>query len=162
MPRQAVFAIMTFLHDLFTAVWIGGLITLGLTVLPAAKQVLGKGPQMKKLMDRIQDRLSTLVYISIVGLILTGVLLGNRTPAFNGLFRFGNRYSTVLTVKHLFVVAMIAVTLVRSLVLGRRPGPSTPSQEKLSVLLLLINVALGVVVLLLSGFAAAFSVAPAV
>jgi len=38
-----VFAIVTFLHDLFTAVWIGGVITLGITVLPSAKKVLGNG-----------------------------------------------------------------------------------------------------------------------
>jgi len=161
MPKQVVFAIVTFLHDLFTAVWVGGLITLGLSVLPAAKQALGKGPQMKNLMDTIQQRLSTLVYISIVGLMLTGMLLCNRAPAFNGLFSFGNPYSTVLAIKHLVVLAMIAITLVRSLVLGRRPGPPSPSQEKLSVLLLFVNVALGVVVLLLSGFTAALSVTPA-
>ncbi len=28
------FALITFLHDLFTAVWIGGLIALGVTILP--------------------------------------------------------------------------------------------------------------------------------
>jgi len=162
MPKQVVFAIVTFLHDLFTAIWIGGLITLGLTVLPAAKDVLGKGPDMKKLMDTIQKRLSTLVYVSIVGLILTGVLLSNRTPAFNGLFRFGNPYSTVLAIKHLAVLAMITVTLVRSLVLGRQREPSTPAREKLSVGLMFLNLALGILVLLLSGFSAAFSVTPAV
>jgi putative copper export protein len=160
MPKQIVFAMVTFLHDLFTAVWIGGLITLGLTVFPAAREALGKGPQMKRLMDTIQKRLSVLVYVSIVGLVLTGVLLSNRAPAFDGLFRFGNPYSTILTIKHLLVVAMIGIALYRSLVLGGRRGPTTPFQEKLSAGLLFANVALGVVVLLLSGFAAAFSVSP--
>jgi len=160
MPKQVVFAMVTFLHDLFTAVWIGGLITLGLTIFPAARRTLGKGPQMKGLMDAIQKRLSVLVYVSIVGLVLTGVLLGSRAPASNGLFRFGNAYSTLLTFKHLVVVAMIGITLYRSLVLGRWRGPTTPSEEKLSAGLLFVNVALGVVVLLLSGFAAAFSVSP--
>ncbi|MGD2164206.1 MAG: CopD family protein [Anaerolineae bacterium] len=160
MPKQIVFAMVTFLHDLFTAVWIGGMITLGLTVFPAAREALGKGSQMKRLMDTIQKRLSVLVYVSIVGLVLTGVLLSNRALAFNGLFRFGNAYSTILTLKHLVVVAMIGIALYRSLVLGRRRGPTTPSQEKLSAGLLFVNVGLGVVVLLLSGFAAAFSATP--
>jgi putative copper export protein len=157
MPKQIVFPVVTFLHDLFTAVWIGGLITLALTVLPAARDALGRGSQMKGLMDAIQKRLSVLVYVSIVGLVLTGLLLSNRAPAFNGLFRFGNAYSTLLTLKHVVVMAMVGIALYRSLVLGRRSGPSTPSQEKLSVVLLFVNVALGVVVLLLSGFAVAFS-----
>jgi putative copper export protein len=38
--QTIVFALVTFLHDLFTAVWIGGLITLGFTVMPSTKKVL--------------------------------------------------------------------------------------------------------------------------
>lgn len=160
MPKQLVFAIMTFLHDLFTAIWVGGLITLGFTVLPAARQALGEGPQMKRLMDTIQKRLSRLVYVSIVGLILTGVLLSNRAAAFSGLFQLGNLYSTALTLKHLLVLAMIAVTLYRSLVLGPHREPLRPGQERLSAALLFANMVLGVVVLLLSGLSAAFSATP--
>jgi len=155
-----MFAIITFLHDLFTAVWVGGVITLGITVLPSAKKVLGMGPQTKKLMDAIQKRLSVLVYVSIVGLLLTGLLQANRNPDFQGLFSFGNSYSTVLTIKHILVLAMVAVALFRSLVLGRRSGPSTPSQEKLKAGLLFLNIILGVAILLLSGFSAALASGP--
>jgi len=160
MPKQTVFAIVTFLHDLFTAVWIGGLITLGITVMPSAKKVLGMGPQTKQLMDAIQKRLSVLVYVSIVGLVLTGLLQANRNPAFQGLFSFGNPYSIVLSLKHILVLAMIVVALYRSLVLGRQSGPSTPSQEKLKAGLLFLNIALGIAVLLLSGFDTALSLGP--
>ena len=159
-PKLIVFAIIAFLHDLFTAVWIGGLITLGLTVLPSAKKVLGKGPEMRKLMDAIQKRLSVLVYASIVGLLLTGLLQANRAADFQGLFSFANTYSIFLSLKHVLVLAMIAITLYRSLVLGRRTGPSTPAQEKLSVKLLLLNMILGIAVLLHSGFGAALAAAP--
>ncbi|MEA3335906.1 MAG: hypothetical protein U9R25_08330 [Chloroflexota bacterium] len=160
MPKQTVFAIVTFLHDLFTAVWIGGLITLGIAVLPSVKKVLGMGPQTKELMDAIQKRLSVLVYVSIVGLILTGLLLSNRSPAFQGLFSFGNTFSTVLSLKHILVLVMVAVTLIRSLVLGHRSGPQSPAQEKLKIGLLFLNIALGIGVLLLSGFGAALSAGP--
>lgn len=156
MSKPIVYAIVVFLHDLFTAVWVGGLITLGLTVLPSAKQVLGRGPQTRLLMDAIQKRLAKLVYVSIVGLIITGVLQANRSPAFHGLFRFDTPYSTALALKHLVVLAMIAVTLFRSLVLGRQRQPLEPSQEKLSMALLVANLVLGVVVLLLTGIGVAF------
>jgi copper resistance protein D len=162
MPNQIVFALVIFLHDLFTAVWIGGLITLAITVLPSARQVLGKGPQMKKLMDAIQRRLSVLIYVSIVGLIVTGMLQANRNPAFEGLFHLGSAYSTALSLKHIAVVLMIGVALFRSLVLGRRREPLTPSQEKLNMGLLLLNVALGIVVLLLTGLSVAYGSAPPV
>ena len=160
MPKQIVFAVVTFLHDLFTAVWIGGLITLGLTVLPAARKVLGKGPQMKQLMDVIQKRLSVLVYVSIAGLVLTGLLLSNRAAAFDGLFHFGTPYSTVLSIKHILVLAMVGIALYRSLALGRRREPLTPNQEKLSFALVFLNMVLGIAILLLSGFSAALAARP--
>jgi putative copper export protein len=160
MPKQVVFAIVVFLHDLFTAVWIGGLIALALTVLPSARQVLGKGPEMKTLLKAIQRRLSVLVYVSIVGLIVTGVLQANRNPAFLGLFHFGSTYSTALSLKHIAVVAMIGITLLRSLVLGRRQAPLTPPQEKLNMGLLLLNMVLGIVVLLLTGLSVAYGSPP--
>jgi len=153
MQNQIVFAAVVFFHDLFTAVWIGGLIALGLAVMPAAREVLGKGPQMK--------RLSVLVYISMAGLVLTGLLQANRNPAFQGLFSLGNAYSTFLTLKHVLVVLMIAVALYRSLALGRRSGAPSPSQEKLSAGLLLLNTLLGVGVLLLTGLSVAFGAPPA-
>ncbi|MDF1515690.1 MAG: CopD family protein [Anaerolineae bacterium] len=158
MPTKTiVFALVTFLHDLFTAVWIGGLITLGLSVIPTAKKVLGKGPQTKKLVDAFQKRLSVLVYVSIVGLLLTGVLQANRSTEFQGLLHFGNAYSTVLSVKHILVVAMVGIALYRSLVLGRQRKPSSSSPEKLSAGLLLTNIILGITVLLPSGFCAALA-----
>ena len=160
MPNATVFALVTFLHDLFTATWIGGLITLGVIVLPSARQVLGKGPQMKKLLEAIQKRLSVLVYVSIAGLILTGMLQANRNPAFVGLFHFGNAYSVALSLKHVTVVAMVGIALYRSLVRGRRREPLTAAQEKLSVGLLLLNAMLGVAVLLLTGFSVAYGALP--
>jgi len=149
-----VFALVTFLHDLFTAAWIGGLITLGLTVMPSVKKVLGKGPETKKLMDTIQKHHSLFVYVSIIGLVLTGLLQANRSTVFLGLFSFGNTYSAVLAAKHILVLAMILIALYRSLALAKT---STPVQEKLKATLMILNIVLGISILLLSGFATALS-----
>jgi len=155
MPTKTiVFAMVTFLHDLFTAVWIGGLITLGLTVMPSIKKMLGKGPETKKLMDAIQKRQSVFTYVSLVGLVLTGLLQANRTSAFLGLFSLGNTYSAVLAVKHILVLAMIVIALYRSLALSKT---TTHAQEKLKAALLFLNIIFGVSILLLSGFATALS-----
>jgi len=155
MPTKTiVFAMVTFLHDLFTAVWIGGLITLGLTVMPSVKKILGKGPETKKLMDAIQKRHSVLIYVSMIGLVLTGLLQANRTSVFLGLFSFGNTYSAVLAVKHILVLAMIVIALYRSLALSK---VNTHAQEKLKAALLFLNIIFGVSILLLSGFATALS-----
>jgi uncharacterized membrane protein len=149
MPKQTVFALVTFLHDLFTAVWVGGLITLGIAVLPAARTALGAGPDTQKLMTAIQKRLSVLVYVSILGLWVTGLLLSRRAPAFQGLFRAGNAYSAVLAAKHVLVALMVAIALLRSLALK-----GAQKQVKLKMALLMLNMALGIGALLLSGFSA--------
>lgn len=161
MINEAIrFGLIRFLHDLFTAVWVGGLIALALGVLPAARASLGPGPQTKKLMAAIQRRQSTLVAISIAGLLLTGLLMARRSPAFLGLLATGNAYSATLAVKHILVLVMIGIALYRRLVLGRQPAPLTPPQEKLSAGLLIANAALGVAVLLASGILAGLAATP--
>ncbi|MCZ7540470.1 MAG: CopD family protein [Anaerolineae bacterium] len=154
--QDVVFALVTFLHDLFTAVWIGGLLTLTLSVLPSARSVLGAGPQVKALMNAIQGRLSRLVYFSIVGLIVTGLLQARQNDDFAGLFSTANDYTLVLTLKHVLVLVMIAITLIRSLGL-KGWKLAAPAKEQLSIRLLFANAALGVGVLLLSGFSAALA-----
>lgn len=158
MPKPIILAIMTCLHDLFTAVWVGGLIAQALVILPSVKSSLGPGPESRKLLAAIGQRQSVLVYVSIVGLLVTGLLQARASGAFLGLFSLGNTYSTVLTIKHVLVVAMIAVALYRSLALARRGG--VPGQERLGVALLLVGIGLGVAVLLLSGFTAVLAAGP--
>ncbi len=157
MPNKLiVFSIVSFVHDLCTAVWIGGLFTLGLTVLPSIKQVLGKGPQTKKLIATIQKKLSTWVYVSIILFAISGILMSQRSPQFLGLFHFGNSYANVLAIKHILILVMIGVALYRSLVLGKKQAMQ-PSDEKLNAILLFTNIIAGVLVLLLSGFLTALS-----
>jgi uncharacterized membrane protein len=122
--------------------------------MPSIKKMLGKGPETKKLMDTIQKRQSVFTYVSLVGLVLTGLLQANRTSAFLGLFSLGNTYSAVLAVKHILVLAMIFIALYRSLALSKT---TTHAQEKLKAALLFLNIIFGVSILLLSGFATALS-----
>lgn len=79
-----IFGLVTFLHNLFTVIWIGGLIVLGITVLPAVQTVMGQGLQSKQLMDTIQRRQSLLVYVSIVGLIVRSMLWEGSVNAITG------------------------------------------------------------------------------
>lgn len=152
--QTLVIGFVTFLHDLFTVIWIGGLINLGLSVMPAVKKVLEKGPQVKKVMEEVQKRNKVLVYISIVGLALTGMLKANQSSTVMGLFNFGNTYSAIMASKHILFLVMVAIVLYRSLALAKT---STPKQERLKKALMMINIVLGIIVLLLSGFAAALS-----
>lgn len=120
-------AVVMFFHDLFTVTWVGGLITLGVVVAPSARKALGRGPEMQRLMSTIQARLRWFVYVSIAGLVLTGILLSRRSEEFQGFFSWGDTYSAALSVKHVVVLAMIVVALARSLLLSHSaPGSRGP------------------------------------
>ncbi len=159
---KLVFALVTFFHDLFTAVWIGGLVVLATAVMPATLKALGRGTEAKRVLQAIQTRLSRWVYVSIVGLAVTGILLARRSGAAGGLFQFATPYQVALSIKHLLYLLMIALALVRSLYLARpeptprskKPPEMTP-RERLSGAVLMLNLALGILVLMLSAYLAA-------
>lgn len=150
-----VVVLTSFFHDLFTVIWMGGLIVTVISFLPAAKDALGPGPQVKKVMQAFQKRQSTWVYISMAGLIVTGLMLSKRSPGFVHLFGFGTPYAAALSIKHILVILMIGISLVRTLILGRGSGQTTPQKEKLNFQLLVTNAALAVAVLFTSGLIAA-------
>lgn len=155
--KTFAFAFMSFFHDLFTVIWMGGLFVTVLSYLPALKDALGVGPQIKKVMMAFQKRQSMWVYVSMGGLILTGLLMSNRNPEFEHLLGFGNVYSITLSIKHILVILMIGVTVYRSLILSRSQAVMTPKKERLSFQLLIINAVIAVAVLFTSGLLAAFA-----
>jgi uncharacterized membrane protein len=152
-PTVVSLALLTFLHDLFTAVWIGGLLTLALSVAPASRKALGKEATMK-LMEAVMKRLSLFVYASLAGLAVTGAMLAKHSAHFDGPFSFSSTYTALLSVKHLAMIAMVVIALLRSQGVQRMKIPQ-PRKNALSMVLLLLNLALGVLILLLSGFVAA-------
>ena len=155
--KTLVLAFASFFHDLFTVIWMGGLVVTVLSYMPALKEALGSGPQVKKVMMAFQKRQSMWVYISMGGLIITGLLMSNRNPEFEHLFGFGNVYSVTLSIKHILVMLMVGITLYRSLILSRPQAVMTPEKEHLSFQLLIINVVIAVAVLFSSGLVAALA-----
>jgi len=157
MANLAILGLMKFLHDLFTVLWIGGMLILGIVVLPSLRGALGKGPEMKKITDLIRRRLSRVALISIIGLFITGVLLSNSSPLFDGYLSFGNTYSMLLATKHILIGIMVAISFVRNMLLSRLTPETMQKQEKMGMLLLMLNILLGISVLMLSGYTAALS-----
>ena len=109
-------------------------------VMPSARQVLGEGPQLRQLLGIVQKRLSTMVYVSMVGLIITGMLEARHSAQFHGLFAFSSAYAALLSVKHVLVIVMVAVALYRSLVLAR---VDVHAVRRWNVALLKVNVLAG-------------------
>ena len=148
MSNDVMITLVGFLHNLFTALWIGGMGTMLYAILPALKENLEK-KQAMKLANAIKERLSTITYISLVGLIVTGLMMGKESDEYKGLFSFSNDYSTVMTIKHFVVILMVILTLFRSIYLDKL-NIEGARKRKLSFLLLLINFTSGVIVLFLS------------
>jgi putative copper export protein len=152
-PKMIIFGLIKSLHDLFTALWVGGLLTSALSFMPTLKE-LGKGPQVKDIMIKYQKHLRVVALISILGLWVTGIFLGRQSEAYTGFMQFSSTYNVLVSIKHLIVFVMIVIVIVRGYILGRKIAEFTPSQQKLYAALLMINTVLGVVVLFLSGLSA--------
>ena len=149
--------LVMFLHNLFTAIWIGGLIVLAVTVLPAIKK---QKEQYKDLSKNIQKRLNTIVLVSIIGLWVTGMLLANRSTSFTGLLNTSNTYSFAMTIKHSLVLIMTTLALARTWLVVRTKKTSEPSMEKRGAIILVCNLILGIAVLLLSAYTATIASLP--
>ena len=146
--QPLLMGVVRFLHNLFTVAWFGGMFTLLLTVMPAIKKSeLVK--EKKKLLFEIQKRLNPIAIVSIIGLIVTGFLLGKSSKEFVGLFQFGTPYMRALSIKHILIILMVIVSLLRwRVVKGNCFIKLEP--EKFAAVLLVLNVLLGVGVLFLS------------
>lgn len=146
--------IVKFLHDLFTAVWVGGLLLMTLTLLPALKLTFGHSAESEKVMDAVMRKQGKWVIISIIGLVATGILLTRSSGQTTGLMRFNSLFATLLSIKHLLMGAMVVIALTRFIRYRKLETQPSMLRKKTSILLLYINAFLGVTVLLLSALTA--------
>lgn len=138
-----------FLHNLFTALWIGGLLSMSLVIIPGVrrnKQITAPW----SVIDKIQSRLKPIAITSMVGLGITGVLLGRATEEFTGLMQFGTPYMTAVSVKHISILVMIVLAIIRLNVNRKIRKEGNPTLQKVSIALVYANSALGIFVLFLS------------
>lgn len=164
-PISAIIApiLINFLHNVFTALWIGGMLTLAFTVLPAMRKVLGKSKETQALNSMIKKKLSVLTYISIIGLIVTGLLMSNMAALSGlstGFLSFGNEYSTLMSIKHLLYFVMIFLSLFRSQIVDRVKKFTPEQKQKLNMLTLLLNILAGLSVLFLSSYVSVLAALP--
>lgn len=120
----------------------------------SSRQVLGA--ESGKLMGEISKRFTPAANLSIITLIITGAVLAGLSKQYSGVAFLENNWSSALTVKSILVFGMVAVHFYRGLVLGPKIMRTTAETEKkslqkLSINLVKVNFALGLLVLLISG-----------
>jgi len=156
------------LHMLATVVWIGGLSTLALVALPAARRVLDTTAYVR-LLQELQRRLDPLGWFCLLILGATGMFQMSANPNYEGLLTISNRWAVAILVKHIVFFAMIGVSgymtwgvlpelrrlamrMAKLAAEGRDLGEVQRLQAR-SAWIVNLNVALSVIVLLLTAVA---------
>jgi len=138
------------IHDIASAMWIGGLFFLGFLIFPQAARIEEPTLRYNFLKD-IQQRLSRWIIPAILMLLVTGLMLTRASGKVSGPFGFSDNYTTLLSIKHILSILMVIIAILRQIRLRKiwkNPPPALVAPKPFPVYL---NLALGILVLILSG-----------
>ena len=166
LPSVWALSLAYWLHMLATVAWIGGLVTLSVLFLPAARQSLDE-KTYANLIGRLRRRLDPLGWACLIVLAATGMFQMSANSNYQGFLAIDNRWAVAILVKHLVFLAMVGVSayltwgimprLQRAALLASR-GHETPEAQnwqRQERMLLWLNLVLGVLVLALTSLARA-------
>jgi len=159
-------AALYWLHMLATVVWLGGLASFSIFVLPAVHSALE--PEVYgRLLGKLQQRLQQVGWLSLAVLGATGLFQLSANVHYSGLLNLNSPWAVAIFIKHLTVLVMVAASaystwgvlpalrraaLLRSA--GRDVDPvQAQALERRELLILRANLALSIIVLALTAFA---------
>jgi uncharacterized membrane protein len=148
------FNLIDFIHQLFTVVYIGGMIFMDLILMPSLKIL--DPPQQGKILSIVAKKFTMTAWLSVLVLLITGYL---KTPD-GMLLNPSAGYGLILTIKHLLFLLMIIFGLVITLAIapklqklapqaGEKPSAEFLKNQKAVALLSGSNMILGVGILVL-------------
>ena len=138
------------LHNFFTSIWIGGMLVMVITFLSTIRKEIKDNGLQGAVLDKVMSQHSKWVYVGIVVLAGSGLLLARLSGQTNGLFNFSSLYTTILSIKHILVILIAVIAVIRSVVFKNAASGKDKSKKKLSMALLMVNTLLGTVILILS------------
>ena len=112
-PPAWALALVYWLHMLATVAWIGGIVSLSILVLPAARKSLKPADQLA-FIEAMQKRLEPLAWFSLGLLVATGLFQLSANPHYNGFFDVSTQWSLAILVKHGLVAVMVVVSAVQT------------------------------------------------
>ncbi len=151
MVTPIALTLINFLHELFTVLWIGGMLLLVLVIMPVLKKQFEE-EKFNKVNKMIKTRLSIFTYIAIVVLMITGLLMTKVSALTTSFLSFENIDATLLSIKHILFIFMALIAVFRSAILDRIKGIEKKPKSKIAKILLLVNVIFAIVVLFLSSY----------
>ena len=150
MQNLIIPSVVRSLHNFFTSIWIGGMLVMVITFLPTIRKEIKDGGLQGAVIDKVMSQHSKWVYVGIVVLAGTGMLMARLSGQTSGLFNFSNQYATILSIKHILVILITVIAIVRSVAFKNAASGKDKSKKKLSMALLMVNALLGTVILVLS------------
>ena len=112
-PPVWALTLVYWLHMLATVAWIGGIVSISILILPAARKSLKPADQLA-FVESMQKRLEPLAWFSLGLLIATGLFQLSANPHYNGFFDVSTQWSLAILVKHGLVAVMVAVSAVQT------------------------------------------------
>ncbi|MCJ7546716.1 MAG: CopD family protein [Deltaproteobacteria bacterium] len=153
-----VLTLSHFIHVMGTVVWIGGILITLLVIVPSSKAIVESPSMVGKLMKEVARRFTPLANMSILLLIVTGIIMLYYDKNYTSFLDLKKSWNVVLAIKHFFVATMILIHFYRGLALNPKIEKSSSKLEeirsaglkKISLDLVKVNLALGIIVLLLT------------
>jgi putative copper export protein len=143
--------LINFLHELFTIIWIGGMLLLVLVLMPVLKKQFEE-EKFNQVNKMIKKRLSIFTYIAIVVLMVTGLLMTRESTLTTRFLSFESTAAILLSIKHILFILMALIAVFRSTIIDRIKGIEKKPRQKIAKILLLVNVIFGIAVLFLSSY----------
>lgn len=153
------------LHMTATVVWVGGLATLALFALPAARKALD-GTAYTAFLAGLQRRFDPLAWFSLAVLAGTGMFQMSANPGYQGFLAIQNRWAVAILIKHILFFAMTGISAYltwgvlpalqrMALLQGKASPEKTHRLQAQERRLLRLNLILGIVILALTAIARA-------
>jgi uncharacterized membrane protein len=158
-------AAIYWLHMLATVIWIGGLTTLSLIILPAARKTL-TGSSYSAFLGLVTQRLQWIGWLSLAVLTATGMFQMSANPNYHGVLAISNPWAVAILLKHIVIVIMVAAGVyvtwglnpaLQRISMLQAHGKGSPEElaalQKKEEALIQLNLLISVVVLLLTAWA---------
>jgi len=150
MPNIIIPTLIRTIHNFFTSIWIGGMAVIFFSVMPAIRQSVEEKPLQNKINQALIKYQSRWVYAGIILLTVTGILMARLSGEVSRPFDFSNPYAAVLSLKHILVIIVSMIAILRSQMMRHKQKEKKPGQNRIGNYLLAVNTVLGFIILILS------------
>jgi uncharacterized membrane protein len=151
---QILISLSYWLHAMATATFIGYFVLLAIIFLPVLSKS-GNGPALSE----ISKRSRPWMYASLIIFMITGIYLTLTDPNYMGIGNFSNIWAIMMLLKHVIIVAMLAMGFWFNAILRVGPMMSSNNSAEQAIVRFRSYVNLmaiaGILVLLLTAFAQA-------